>query len=41
VKIKRFLVRRPQAKKRVTQKRLIFTGQKISFLALHTASPEP
>jgi hypothetical protein len=28
-------------KKRLTEKRLIFTGQKISLLALHTASPEP
>ena len=35
------MVADPQAKKLVTEKRLIFTGQKISFLALHTASPEP
>jgi hypothetical protein len=35
------LVADPQAKKWVTEKRLIFTGQKISFLALNTASPEP
>jgi hypothetical protein len=27
-------------KKRLTEKRLIFTGQKISLLALHTASLE-
>jgi hypothetical protein len=35
------LVANPQAKKWVTEKRLIFTGQKISLLALHTTSPEP
>jgi hypothetical protein len=35
------LVADPQSKKWSTEKRLIFTGQKISFLALHTASPEP
>jgi hypothetical protein len=35
------LVADPQTKKRVTEKRLIFTGQKISLLALHTASPDP
>ncbi len=34
------LVADPQSKKRVTEKRLIFTGQKISLLALHTASLE-
>jgi hypothetical protein len=34
------LIADPQAKKRVTEKRLIFTGQKISLLALYTASPE-
>jgi hypothetical protein len=35
------LVADPQVKKRVTEKRLIFPGQKISLLALHTASPDP
>jgi hypothetical protein len=35
------LVADPQAKKRLTEKRLIFTGEKISLLALHTASPKP
>jgi hypothetical protein len=35
------LVADPQAKKQVTEKRLIFTCQKISLLAFHTASPEP
>ena len=30
-----------KAKKRVTKKRLIFTGQKISLLALHLAAPDP
>jgi hypothetical protein len=35
------LVADPQSKKQLTEKRLIFTGQKISLLALHTASPEP
>ena len=30
----------PQSKKRLTEKRLIFTGQKISLLAFHTASLE-
>ena len=30
-----------QANKLVTEKRLIFIGQKISLLTLHTASPEP
>jgi hypothetical protein len=34
------LVADPQSKKRVTEKRLIFTDQKISLLALHTASLE-
>ena len=34
------LVADPQSKKWVTAKRLIFTGQKISLLALHTASLE-
>jgi hypothetical protein len=34
------LVADPQSKKGVTEKRLIFTGQKISLLALHTASLE-
>jgi hypothetical protein len=31
----------PNATKQVTEKRLIFTGQKISILALQTASLEP
>jgi hypothetical protein len=35
------LVADPQSKKWLTEKRLTFTGQKISLLALHTASPEP
>jgi hypothetical protein len=35
------LVADPKAKKNVIKKRLIFTSQKISYLALHTASPEP
>jgi hypothetical protein len=34
------LVADPQSKTRVTEKHLIFTGQKISLLALHTASLE-
>jgi hypothetical protein len=34
------LVAHPQAKQRVTEKRLIFNGQKISLLELHTASLE-
>jgi hypothetical protein len=34
------LVADPKAKKRVTEKGLIFTGQKISLLALHTAALE-
>jgi hypothetical protein len=34
------LVADPKAKKQVTEKRLIITGQKISLLALHTASLE-
>jgi hypothetical protein len=34
------LVADPKAKKQVTQKRLIFAGQKISVLYLHTASLE-
>jgi hypothetical protein len=34
------LVADPKAKKRVTEKRLIFAGQKNSLLALHTASLE-
>ena len=34
------MVADPQLKKRVAEKRLIFTGQKISLLALHTASLE-
>jgi hypothetical protein len=35
------LVADPQTKKLVTEKRLISTCQKISFLALHTASSDP
>jgi hypothetical protein len=35
------LVADPQSKKWVTKKRLIFFGQKISLLVLHTASPDP
>jgi hypothetical protein len=34
------LVADPQAKKGVTENRLIFAGQKNSLLALHTASLE-
>jgi hypothetical protein len=33
------LVADPKAKKRLTEKRLIFTGQTISFLALNTGRP--
>jgi hypothetical protein len=35
------LVADPQAEKLVTEKPLIFTGQKISLLALQMASPDP
>ena len=35
------MVADPNAKKWVTEKRLIFNGQKISPLALHTALLEP